>query len=83
MEASEAKKQVHMLNDKIADQQATIEKQEKKLASLESYSKYYNPKFFNIIESPNKNTNLLLEKIRFVLHEMEIDSSKLYFDAVH
>ncbi len=32
------KKQVHMLNDNIADQQATIEKQEKKITSLKSYS---------------------------------------------
>ncbi len=70
MEASEAKKQVHMLNDKIA------EKQEKNIASLELYFKYYNLKLFNIIESPNENTNLLLEKIWFVLREMEIDSSK-------
>ncbi len=59
------------------------EKHEKKVTSLESYSKYYTFKYFNIIESLNVNTNLLLEKIRFVLHEMEIDTSKLYYDAVH
>ncbi len=46
LEASFNEARMEVSEDKITDQQATIEKQEKKIASLEWYSKYYNLKFF-------------------------------------
>ncbi len=60
-----------------------LKKLEKKIASLEAYSKFYNLKFYNIPESPNENTNILLDNLEYTLHMMEIDRSRLYIDTIH
>ncbi len=83
LEVSEAKQQVQQHEFKITDQHVIIEKQEKEIAILVAYSKFYNLKFYNIPENPNENTNILLDKLEYTLHMMEIDRSRLYIDTIH
>ncbi len=71
-----------MLNDKIADQDSIIQ-QQKKIACLEAYSKFYNLKFFNIPETSNETTDILLQRLHHILQMMELDPAHFYIDAIH
>ncbi len=57
----------HKFNDLVESYQ------QKKIASLEAYSKFYNLKFFNIPETPNETTDILLQRLHHILQMMELD----------
>ncbi len=81
-EATLAVQQVKILTDKIADQDSIIQ-QQKKIACLEAYSKFYNLTFFNIPETPNETTDILLQRLHHILQMMELDPAHFYIDAMH
>ncbi len=82
-EATLAVQQVKILTDKIADQDSIIQQQQIKIASQEGYSKFYNLKFFNIPETPNETTDILLQRLHLILQMMELDPAHFYIDAIH
>ncbi len=78
-----AVQQVKILTGKIADQDSIIQHQQKKIASLEEYSKFYNLKFFNIPKNPNKTIDILLQRLHHILQMMELYPARFYIDAIH
>ena len=86
-EAKEAVKaietHVNQLEKHVQQQETTILKQQSKIASLESYSKYYNLKLFNVPETSNENSQSLLDNFRHLLHTLEINPANIYIDTIH
>ncbi len=69
--------------NKITDLDSMIQHQQKKITSLEAYSKLYNLNFFNIQETLNETTDILLQRLHHILQMMELDPASFYIDAIH
>ncbi len=61
-----AKDSTMKLEAHVSAQGEVIKSQAKQIEEAEAYSKRYNLKYFNIVESSNENSYILLDKLAFV-----------------
>lgn len=55
----------------------------KKLSDSEAYSKKYNLKLFNVVESSNEDTGMLMSKVAGIFSVMGLDLKRMYIDNIH
>ncbi len=82
-DAQLAKDSTMKLEACVSAQEEVIKSQAKQIEEAEAYSKRYNLKFFNIVESSNENSYILLDKLAFVFQDMDIDIKSIFIDNVY
>ena len=82
-DAQLAKANTIKLEGCIVKQDQLIKKQAKQIEDAEAYSKRYNLKFYNIAESSNENSYMLLDKLAIIFQDMEIDIKRIFIDNIH
>jgi ribA/ribD-fused uncharacterized protein len=79
----ETNKMVDTLETQVTNQAKQIEVLTTRLDDMENYSKKYNVKIFNLPESPNEDTQILLQKLSEIMSEMELNLTNFYIDNIH
>jgi len=81
--AMNTNKEVDLLKNKVETLTVKVEVLDNKVNNLENYSKKYNVKIFNMRESPNEDSQVLLQKLSEIMSNMDLDIKRFYIDNIH
>ena len=83
IELSEEKNKVEGLSKKVHTLSLENISLKKKLSEIENYSKKNNLKFFGVPEARNENTKDLMDKLAYILSEMNLNLASMCIDNLH
>lgn len=81
--AEKNKKDLQTAQDELYNVQCENVALKKKVNELESYSKKYNLKFFNVPEDSHENSNILMNKLGRIIQSMGLDLRRFHIDNLH